>query len=64
MEIERKITDYVHSTTFDEIPEEPLKTVKNMVLDVVGTTVAGAEEAGKPSCVWDQVNVWRLGPNE
>ena len=46
MEIERKITEYVHSTTFDEIPEEPLKTIKNMVLDVLGTTVAGAEESG------------------
>lgn len=46
MDIEKKITDYVHSTTFDEIPEEPLKTIKNMVLDVLGTTVAGAEEAG------------------
>jgi len=63
MEIERKITDYVHSTTFDEIPEEPLKTVKNMVLDVVGTTVAGAEEAGKPSCAGNQVNVRQSGPN-
>jgi 2-methylcitrate dehydratase PrpD len=48
MDIEKKITDYVHSTTFDEIPEEPLKTIKNMVLDVLGTTVAGAEGAGKP----------------
>jgi 2-methylcitrate dehydratase PrpD len=48
MDIEKKITDYVHSTTFDQIPEEPLKTVKNMVLDVAETTVAGAEEAGKP----------------
>lgn len=46
MEIERKITEYVYSTTFDEIPEEPLKTVKNMVLDVLGATFAGAEEAG------------------
>jgi 2-methylcitrate dehydratase PrpD len=46
VEMERKITDYVHSTTFDETPEEPLKTIKNMVLDVLGTTVAGAEEVG------------------
>lgn len=46
MEIERKVTDYIHSTTFDEIPEEPRKTIKNMVLDVLGTNIAGAEEAG------------------
>lgn len=46
MEIERKVTDYIYSTTFDEIPEEPRKTIKNMVLDVLGTSVAGAEEAG------------------
>ena len=46
METERKVTDYIHSTTFDEIPEEPRKTIKNMVLDVLGTSVAGAEEAG------------------
>jgi len=38
VEMERKITDYVHSTTFDEIPEEPLKTIRNMVLDVLGPT--------------------------
>ena len=46
MEIERKIIDYVHSTTFDEIPEEPRKTIKNMVLDVIGAAFAGAEETG------------------
>ncbi len=46
MEIERKVIDYVHATTFDEIPEAPLRTIKNMVLDVLGTSVAGAEEVG------------------
>jgi len=46
MEMERKVIEYVHATIFDEIPKEPLKTIKNMVLDVLGTTVAGAEEAG------------------
>jgi len=46
MEMERKIVDYVHSTTFNEIPREALKTIKNMVLDVMGTSTAGSEEVG------------------
>jgi 2-methylcitrate dehydratase PrpD len=46
MDIEGKVVDYVHSATIREIPQEALKTVKNMVLDVMGTTAAGAEEAG------------------
>lgn len=46
MTLERKIADYVHTATFDEIPEAPLKTIKNMVLDVLGATLAGAEEDG------------------
>lgn len=46
MQMEGKIVDYVHSTTFSEIPREALKTVKNMVLDVIGTSTAGSEEVG------------------
>jgi len=46
MQIEGKIIDYVHSTTFKEIPPEAVKTIKNMVLDVMGTSTAGSEEVG------------------
>jgi 2-methylcitrate dehydratase PrpD len=46
MEIEKKVVDYVHSTTFSEIPKEAVKIVKNMVLDVIGTSTAGAGEGG------------------
>ena len=46
MQIEGKIIDYVHSTTFKEIPPEALKTMKNMILDVMGTSTAGSEEVG------------------
>lgn len=46
MEIERKLIDYICSTTFDQLPGEAVKVIKNMSLDVMGTTVAGSEEAG------------------
>lgn len=49
MEMEKTLTDYIHSTTFNEIPPEVLKIVKNMVLDVVGASFAGSEEAGVES---------------
>ncbi len=46
MQMEGKIVDYVNGTAFHEMPGEALKTIKNMVLDVVGTTAAGSEEVG------------------
>ena len=46
MEVERKIVDYLIETGFEEIPKEPLGTIKNMVLRVLGTTIAGSSAEG------------------
>jgi 2-methylcitrate dehydratase PrpD len=42
METEKKLVNYVMDTTFSELPKDLLSTVKNMILTVLGTTVAGA----------------------
>ena len=46
MEVERKIVDYLIETSFDAIPKEPLGTIRNMVLRVLGTTIAGSLAEG------------------
>lgn len=46
MEVERKIVDYLINTSFEAIPWEPLETVRNMVLRVLGTTIAGSSAEG------------------
>ena len=46
METERKLTEYVRRTTFDDLPAVALKVIKNQLLTVLGTTIAGAGAEG------------------
>ena len=46
METERKLVEYICTSNFGDIPPEPLGVVKNMVLTVLGTTIAGAQAEG------------------
>jgi 2-methylcitrate dehydratase PrpD len=46
METERKLVEYISGTNFGDIPREPLSVVKNMVLTVLGTTIAGVKAEG------------------
>jgi 2-methylcitrate dehydratase PrpD len=46
MEVERRIVDYLIETGFEAIPEEPLGTIRNMLLRVLGTTIAGSSAEG------------------
>lgn len=46
MEVERKLVDYLCSTGFEAIPREPLDTIRNMVLRVLGTMIAGSSAEG------------------
>lgn len=46
MESERKLVEYICTSSFEDIPPEPLDVVKNMVLTVLGTTIAGAKAEG------------------
>ena len=46
MEVERKVVEFLCSTKYGEIPQEPLETVRNMILRVLGTTIAGSSAEG------------------
>jgi len=46
MKTEEKIVDFVCDTRFKDLPQSVLKTVKNQLLAVTGTTLAGATEDG------------------
>lgn len=46
MEIEKKLVEYICTSNFKDIPPQPLSVVKNMVLTVLGTTIAGAQAEG------------------
>ena len=46
MEIERKLVDYVSNASFGDLPEGAVKRIKNMVLAVLGTTIAGSSAEG------------------
>ncbi|MFQ5903937.1 MAG: MmgE/PrpD family protein [Candidatus Binatia bacterium] len=46
MEVEKALLDYIVHTDLDGIPKEPLDTIRNMVLTVLGTTIAGSRAEG------------------
>ena len=46
MDAEKKLVDYLTDTRLSSIPSEPIRTVKNMILTVIGTTLAGASSDG------------------
>lgn len=57
MEIERNLAEYISSAKFDDLPKQPLDVIKNVLLTVIGTTVAGASEEGCVEVV-NQVREW------
>jgi 2-methylcitrate dehydratase PrpD len=46
MKAEEKLIDFISHTKFEDIPQAALKTVKNQLMAVAGTTLAGATEDG------------------
>ncbi|MBN2126068.1 MAG: MmgE/PrpD family protein [Deltaproteobacteria bacterium] len=46
MEVEKKLVDYLDAARFESIPREPLHTVRNVLLTVLGTTIAGSSAEG------------------
>jgi 2-methylcitrate dehydratase PrpD len=46
MEVERRLVEYITITSYGTIPQEPLETVRNMILRVLGTTIAGSSAEG------------------
>lgn len=46
MEVEKALVDYIVHTDLEGIPKEPQDTIRNMVLTVLGTTIAGSKAEG------------------
>ena len=46
MDVEKALVDYIVHTDLDGIPKEPQDTIRNMVLTVLGTTIAGSRAEG------------------
>jgi 2-methylcitrate dehydratase PrpD len=46
MEVEKALVDYIVHTDLDGIPKGPQDTIRNMVLTVLGTTIAGSRAEG------------------
>ena len=46
MDVEKTLVDYILHTDFYGIPKGPLNTIQNMVLTVLGTTIAGCMTEG------------------
>jgi 2-methylcitrate dehydratase PrpD len=61
VETERRIVEYLCRTTYDDVPAAALKVVKEQVLAVLGTTIAGASAEGCKTVV---ESAWELGGKE
>jgi len=59
MELERILSEYVSDSKFEDLPKRPVDTIKNMVLTILGTTVAGATAEGCEAVV-NQVKQWEV----
>ena len=57
METERKLAQYVTDTAYEDLPEKPVVVAKNVILTILGTTLAGADAEGCRALV-DQVRQW------
>jgi 2-methylcitrate dehydratase PrpD len=61
METERRVVEYLCGTTYGDIPATALKLIKEQVLAVLGTTIAGASAEGCRTVV---ESAWELGGKE
>jgi 2-methylcitrate dehydratase PrpD len=57
METEKRLAEYVSDTKFEDLPQEPVDIIKNVILTVLGTTIAGATAEGCEALV-NQVKEW------
>jgi len=57
MELEKKLAEYVSEAKFEDLPKEPIDTMKNVILTILGTTIAGATAEGCEAVV-NQVKNW------
>jgi len=57
METEKRLAQYVTDTAYEDLPEKPIGVAKNVILTILGTTLAGAHAEGCGALV-DQVRQW------
>ncbi|MBW1802385.1 MAG: MmgE/PrpD family protein [Deltaproteobacteria bacterium] len=57
MEAEKKLSQFVTDTRYDSLPRDAVQEIKNVVLNICGTVVAGSTREGCRSLV-DQVRDW------
>lgn len=57
MEIEKRLAEFVSERKFEDLPQEPVDIIKNVILTVLGTTIAGATSEGCEALV-NQVKEW------
>jgi 2-methylcitrate dehydratase PrpD len=57
VQIEKRLAEYVLKTDYDHIPKEPIDIIKNVILTVIGTSIAGATAEGCEILV-SQVKEW------
>jgi 2-methylcitrate dehydratase PrpD len=55
--IEEKFVNYISDARFEDVPIEVVDTAKNMILTIIGTTIAGAMLEGCQTLV-DQIKGW------
>jgi 2-methylcitrate dehydratase PrpD len=57
VEIEKKISQFIYETRFDNLPKEPVEIIKNVILTVLGTTIAGSMAEGCEG-ILEQARIW------
>lgn len=57
MKTERELAQFVSDTEFEDLPREAINAIKNVVLTILGTTMAGATAEGCEAVV-NQVKEW------
>ena len=57
MELEEKLVNYVSKTRFEDIPPEPVRLMKDVLLNALGAIIAGATVPGCPEAV-EQAREW------
>jgi 2-methylcitrate dehydratase PrpD len=61
METEKKLAAFVTETSFNDLPPETIEAIKNIILNLAGATVAGANSEGCGEIV-KQVKEWGGNP--
>lgn len=57
METEKKLADYLSTAKYEDLPKKSIGVIKEVILTVVGTTIAGAADEGC-EVLANQVKEW------